>query len=86
MKRLIRHLPHYLSLFGILIAGVLGFWFFSYNRLFQVAIAVSVAVSYVVWGIVHHLIHDDLHPSVVAEYLFIAALGLVIVFSLVFRV
>lgn len=85
MKHIAKHLPHYLTLFGILIAGVVGFWLFSYDRLFQAAVAVSVAVSYVVWGIVHHSIHDDLHASVIVEYLLVASLGLIIVFSLIFR-
>lgn len=86
MKNFLKHLPHYLSLFGILLAGILAFLFFSYDKLFQVGVAVAVAISYVAWGIVHHTIHKDLYPSVVIEYLIVAALGLVVVFSLIFRV
>jgi EamA domain-containing membrane protein RarD len=85
MKHLTKHLPHYISLGAILIAGIVGFWVFQYDRLFQASVAVAVAVSYVVWGIVHHSIHDDLHASVVVEYLLVASLGLIIVFSLIFR-
>jgi len=83
MKHHAKHLPHYLSLLGILGAGVAGFWLFSYDRLFQIAVAIAVAVSYVIWGIVHHSIHDDLDIAVVVEYVLIASLGLVIVFSLI---
>lgn len=85
MRRLAKHLPHYLTLIGILIFGALGFWIFSYDRLFQSAVVIAVAVAYVVWGIVHHAIHDDLHASVIVEYLSVASLGLVIVFSLILR-
>lgn len=84
MKKITKHLPHYLALLGILGAGVVGFYIFSYDRLFQAAVAVALAISYVAWGIVHHMIHDDLHPAVVIEYILVASLGLVIVFSLIF--
>lgn len=85
MKRLAKHLPHYLTLIGILVFGALGFWIFSYDRLFQSAVAIAVATAYVVWGVVHHAIHDDLHALVIVEYLSVASLGLVIVFSLILR-
>ena len=85
MKGLTRHIAHYLPLLGLLFAGVLGFIFFAYDQVFQILISVSVAVLYVAWGIVHHLIHQDLDLSVVIEYLVVASLGLVIVFSLIFR-
>ncbi len=86
MKTFSKHLPHYISLFGILGAGALAFALFSYDRAFQMAVAISVSVSYVVWGIVHHLIHKDLYFSVIIEYIAVAALGLVMIFSLIFRV
>ena len=85
MKGISRHLPHYFVLFGLLFAGILAFVLFSYDRAFQMIVAVSVAVSYVIWGLVHHSIHRDLYFSVVLEYLAIAALGLVMVFSLILR-
>ena len=66
-------------------AGLIGFWYFGYDRMFQMAVAVALAVSYVVWGVVHHYIHKDLYLSVVIEYIVVATLGLVLVFSLVFR-
>lgn len=78
-----KHLSHYLSLIAVIIFGMIGFYFFSYDRIFRSAIIVGVAAAYVVWGIVHHHIHDDLHTSVVVEYILIASLGLIIVFSLI---
>lgn len=83
MKRITKHFSHYFPLIGILSAGLLGIYLFSYDRVFQVAISISVAVSYVVWGIVHHFIHKDLYLEVVVEYFAIAALGLVVVLSMI---
>lgn len=71
---------------GIFVAAVLGFVIFSYDRSFQVLISIAVAVSYVVWGIIHHYLHKDLYLEVVIEYIIVAALGLVTLFSLLFRV
>ena len=85
MRKIAKHLPHYLPLMGILFAGAVGFFLFSYDITFQIGTVVAVSVSYVVWGIIHHAIHRDLYLVVVIEYLVIASLGLVIVFSLIFR-
>lgn len=85
MKNFAEHLPHYLVLLGMLFAGILAFLLFSYDRVFQMIVAIATAVSYVFWGLVHHAIHEDLYFSVVIEYLAVASLGLVIVFSLILR-
>lgn len=85
MRYITRHLSHYLPLVGILAAGVLGFLSFSYDKTFQAMIAVATAVAYVVWGVVHHHLHRDLHFSVFIEYIAVAGLGVVIIFSLLFR-
>ncbi len=85
MKQFSKHLPHYLALLGILFFGFLAFILFSYDRGFQIAVAIAVAVSYVIWGIIHHWLHHDLYLAVVIEYIAVAALGLFIVFSLVLR-
>jgi len=85
MRSISKHLPHYFVLFGTFLAGILAFSLFSYDRIFQMIVAVAVATSYVIWGLVHHSIHRDLYFSVVLEYLAVAALGLVMVFSLILR-
>jgi len=85
MKHISKHLPHYLSLLGIFIVGFLGFLIFSYDKGFQIAILASIAMSYVAWGIIHHHIHKDLYLAVVIEYIAVAILGFVIVFSIVFQ-
>ena len=85
MKRIAKHLPHYLPLLGIFALAVVAFLISSYDRFFLMGVSIAVAASYVAWGVVHHSIHRDLHLSVVVEYIVVAALGLVIVFSLLLR-
>lgn len=85
MKPIARDLPHYMLLFGILLAGFAGLVLFSYDKNFQAAVAIATAASYVVWGIIHHMFHKDLHFEVFLEYVAIAVLGLAIIFSLIIR-
>lgn len=85
MRTLTRHLLHYLPLIGILVLAAFGFVAFSYDKNFQAALVVATAVGYVTWGIVHHYLHRDLHLSVVLEYIAISFLGVVIIFSLIFK-
>ena len=80
-----KHLPHYISLIGILVAGVIGFIIFEYDRFFQIGIIVAMSVAYVSWGIIHHTIHKDINLSVVLEYVTVAILGIVLAFSLIYR-
>jgi len=84
MKSLTHHLRHYLPLFGVLVAGLVGFTLFSADRNFQLALVIAMAGGYVSWGLIHHHIHRDLYLSVVVEYLVFALLGIVIAFSVIF--
>jgi hypothetical protein len=85
MKALVKHLPHYLSLIGILFAGFGGLVLFSYDKYFQLSVAIAVAAAYVAWGVVHHLLHKDFHLEILLEYLAVSILGLTIILSLVIR-
>ncbi|KKR71073.1 MAG: hypothetical protein UU12_C0009G0017 [Candidatus Woesebacteria bacterium GW2011_GWA2_40_7b] len=85
MKKFTKDLPHYLSLFGILLAGFAGLILFSYDKNFQMSVAFATAGAYVAWGIVHHAIHKDLYLETIIEYIAIAILGSVIIFSLIIR-
>ena len=85
MRDFTHHLKHYLPLLGIIATCLIGFVVFSYDKAFQMAIFIACSLSYVAWGFIHHHIHRDLEISVVIEYLTIAILGIVIVFSLLFR-
>lgn len=81
-----KNLSHYLALFGILIAGFAGLVLFSYDRDFQIGIAVATTLAYIAWGIIHHMLHKDLHIETVIEYIAVALLGFVILYTLVIRV
>lgn len=85
LAKISKDLEHYLPLLGIFVASILGFYFFSYDKLFQIVISVAVSVSYFVWGLVHHHVHEDLDVGVVIEYFAVAALGLIVMISLVSR-
>ena len=81
---LVKTLQHYSVLVGLFGAVIIAFLVFPHDKAFQVAILIAVAISYVVWGVVHHHIHKDLYVPVLIEYILVATLGLVIVFSLIF--
>ncbi|EKE12527.1 MAG: hypothetical protein ACD_13C00191G0023 [uncultured bacterium] len=85
MKSFVKHLSHYLVLFGILLAGFSGLILFSYDKSFQIATALALVFSYASWGIVHHYVDKDLHLETVIEYLVVAILGFVIIVSLIIR-
>lgn len=78
-----KHIPHYISLIAIFAVGIIGFYFFSYDKLFQIGISLAVSIAYVTWGIMHHMIHKDISLAVVLEYVAVGVLGLVIVLSLI---
>lgn len=80
-----KHIPHYISLIAILIAGLVGFYIFSYDSYFQVAIAVALSVSYISWGIIHHAAHKDICWTIIFEYIAVSILGLVMILTLIFR-
>jgi hypothetical protein len=85
MKSHTNHLSHYLTLIGILFAGFFGLIMFSYDKYFQLSVAVAAGTAYVAWGVVHHILHKDFHLEVFLEYLAVAILGLTIIFTLVIR-
>jgi hypothetical protein len=85
MKKFAKHLPHYISLLGILAASVLAFYLFSSDKLFLIGTAVAAAAAYFSWGIIHHLLHGDLNLSIIIEYLAVSVLGVILVLSLLFR-
>ena len=85
LKDFKKHTIHFLPLLAIFIAGILGFLFFSYDRAFQIAVAIALSSAYLLWGVVHHKIHNDLDTFVFVEYLAVSALGLLMVLTLIFR-
>lgn len=85
MERRFNHLPHYVSLISIFIAGVIGFFVFSYDRQFQIAVSLALVLSYVSWGIIHHTLHKDICLTIILEYIAVAILGFIMLFSLIYR-
>lgn len=85
MKRLSENFHHYIPLLGILFAGLFGFFFFSYDKIFQIFIISAMGIAYVVWGLIHHYIHEELHLSIVIEYVSVALLGIIAVYSVIIR-
>jgi hypothetical protein len=85
MHKNLKHLSHYFSLITIFAAGIIGFYAFSYDRSFQLSVLIALALSYISWGIIHHTIHKDICLAIVLEYIVVAILGVVMVFSLIFR-
>lgn len=85
MERRFKHLPHYVSLISIFVAGVIGFFVFSYDRQFQIAVSLALALSYVSWGIIHHTLHKDICLTIILEYIAVAILGFIMLLSLIYR-
>ncbi len=85
MNNFVKHLPHYISLIAIFVAGAISFYFFSYDRSFLIGTAFALSAAYVAWGLIHHTIHKDMSLTVLLEYVAIAILGLVLSLSLIFR-
>lgn len=90
MKHLVsdikEHFFHYLTLAFILIFGIIAFIYFRrYPQAQEISIFLT-ASFYVLWGIVHHYIEGDLHLRIIFEYLAVALLGFVILWSAISRV
>ena len=85
LKKLSRKTYRYIPLIGIFTATVLGFWIFSYDKAFQLALGIAAASGYVAWGLVYHHIHKNLYLSTVIEYIAMAIFGVVALFFLLFR-
>jgi hypothetical protein len=83
MQNFVKHMPHYISLMFIFIAGIIGFYVFSYDTNFQIGVSFALASAYVSWGIIHHTIHKDICLSIILEYVAVAILGVVMLTSLI---
>jgi len=86
LKDVREHLGQYLVLLFILFFGALAFFYFQRFPQAQIVSIFLTASFYVLWGIVHHYLEGDLHPRVIMEYVAIALLGFLVLFTLVNRV
>lgn len=80
-----KHLPHLVSLWGILGACVIVFFAFSYNKGVQIAAIAAATIAYVAWGLIHHALHKDLTWGVFLEYVSFGILGFIVVASVIIR-
>ena len=77
-------LRHFFILLSLMLIGLWGVIWFSFDPLFQLLILWAMAISYLAWGLTHHWIHDDLHPKIILEYFLITALGILPLTALLF--
>lgn len=75
----------YLALIAILSASLFGFIYFGSDRQLQMIMIGLGVFFYVLWGVVHHLVRHDFHLKILVEYVVIALLALVLIFSLLGR-
>lgn len=80
------HWSHYVALLAILLFGIFSFWFFRRTPQAQIFSAFLTASFYVAWGVIHHYLEGDLHIRVILEYVSIALLGFLILFSAINRI
>jgi len=79
------HFSHYLALFFILAFGVGALVFFQRTPQMQIVSIFLTTSFYVLWGVVHHYLKGDLHIRVIIEYIAIALLGFLILWSIIIR-
>lgn len=85
MSKTAREIQHFVPLLGIFGAGLIAFFLFSYDQKFQLAAIIATAAAYITWGIVHHIMRKDINFEVVLEYIVVAVLGVIIVWSVILR-
>lgn len=79
------HLGHYIALLFILSSGAFAFFYFQRFPQAQIVSIFLTASFYVFWGIIHHYLENDLHPRIILEYVAVALLGFLILWSIINR-
>lgn len=79
------HLGHYLILLFILSFGALIFWYFQRYPQAQIVSVFLTASFFVLWGVIHHNLEGDLHIRIILEYLAVALLGFLVLFTVINR-
>jgi len=77
------HYSHYVALVSIIGAGFSLFLYYRFNQIAQAYVIFLTAVSYAIWGIVHHKLSHYLTIEIIFEYLLVAAIGSLMVISLI---
>lgn len=73
----------------LILCIILGFSLFTFTLLggrrdLQFLVGFMSALSYVMWGIIYHIIERDLYPRVVIEYVLVAAVGMILMYTVLF--
>ncbi|OGY22445.1 MAG: hypothetical protein A3A65_04810 [Candidatus Chisholmbacteria bacterium RIFCSPLOWO2_01_FULL_49_14] len=82
-KRRMPEFDHYIALASILGAGLSLFLYYRYSRETQAYVIFTTAIGYTVWGVLHHKLIHYLTIEIIFEYVLVAALGSLVVLSLV---
>ena len=75
-KKLHNHIGYSISLFLILVFGLILVSLSSPNRPLQMIEITIVTTFYIFWGILHHLVNHDLNVKIVIEYILVGSIGL----------
>jgi len=78
----LEHLIDYIVISTIIAVFMFSVVFFRFSHLTVKLVSTFSAAGYVIWGVVHHKKAGHIDQKILLEYLGIAALGLVIIFSL----
>lgn len=78
-----RHL-HAIVLAVIFGLSLLVFVLLNGKKDLQFVIGFVSALSYVLWGIIYHNIEGDLYPRIVVEYVGVATVGLLLLYTVLF--
>ena len=79
-KKFKKHTGYYLSLFAILLLGLILIVVSSPNIRFQSVVLLLTVVFYILWGLLHHFINHELTYKIMIEYVLIGLLGISILF------
>lgn len=85
LKDFTKHHLQYLVLLSGLSLGLTGFFSFSGLPFWRLASVVFLGLFYFLWGMVHHLLAHDWHVKIAAEYFLIAAIGCILLLSIILR-
>jgi len=85
IKKIHRHLLHFVLLLGILILGMAAVISLGFDRRLQEYAVLAMGSGYVLWGAFHHASEGDLLPRVLLEYILVALLCSSILLSIIIR-
>lgn len=76
-----KHLYDRMVFMIILLLGLILFFYFNFNRTYQLLVIFAMITFYLVWGILHHLRDKTLDTEIFLEYLAVTIIAIVLIFS-----